>query len=277
MLRSVDLHSSMFCVSVFIPWKFLWNLSFVSSFIWKTSQSESRWSFPVQEHIVCMEHVFVVTGLRQILGCGSVCDSVISTSEPRCSCFLSQLTAAACLAAFVLELCTCQSSNAFPINGGSALFFHGSDVRRLFSIRLKMKIVIFSHLLGFCIQTWFISLVFRPCALYYKFFWNCVCQKRHRSSDSTASGRDRSYSTDSADMLPGRLKEEPWLLEISSTFLQQYVQYLQSMGFILVQVRPQSPARRCVGCVLVSCCFQPCNVPSTLSAPVHPPRWVHTC
>ncbi|XP_036969602.1 KICSTOR complex protein SZT2 isoform X3 [Acanthopagrus latus] len=68
-------------------------------------------------------------------------------------------------------------------------------------------------------------------------------KKRHRSSDSNASGRDRSYSTDSADMLPSRLKEEPWLLEISSTFLQQYVQYLQSMGFILVQVRPQSPAR----------------------------------
>ncbi|XP_074524267.1 KICSTOR complex protein SZT2 isoform X2 [Halichoeres trimaculatus] len=68
-------------------------------------------------------------------------------------------------------------------------------------------------------------------------------KKRHRSSDSTTSGRDRSYSTDSGDMLPSRLKEEPWLLEISSTFLQQYVQYLQSMGFILVQVRPQSPAR----------------------------------
>ncbi|XP_053717013.1 KICSTOR complex protein SZT2 isoform X1 [Synchiropus splendidus] len=68
-------------------------------------------------------------------------------------------------------------------------------------------------------------------------------KKRHRSNDSTASGRDRSYSTDSADMLPSRLKEEPWLLDISSTFLQQYVQYLQSMGFILVQVRPQSPAR----------------------------------
>ncbi|XP_061894627.1 KICSTOR complex protein SZT2-like isoform X3 [Entelurus aequoreus] len=68
-------------------------------------------------------------------------------------------------------------------------------------------------------------------------------KKRHRSSDSTASGRDRSYSADSADMLPGRLKQEPWLLDISSTFLQQYVQYLQSMGFILVQVRPQSPAR----------------------------------
>ncbi|KAK5869415.1 hypothetical protein PBY51_024133 [Eleginops maclovinus] len=68
-------------------------------------------------------------------------------------------------------------------------------------------------------------------------------KKRHRSNDSTASGRDRSYSTDSADMLPSRLKEEAWLQEISSTFLQQYVQYLQSMGFILVQVRPQSPAR----------------------------------
>ncbi|XP_051562300.1 KICSTOR complex protein SZT2-like isoform X5 [Myxocyprinus asiaticus] len=68
-------------------------------------------------------------------------------------------------------------------------------------------------------------------------------KKRHRSSDSTTSGRDRSYSTDSADMLPSRLKDESWLQDISSTFLQQYVQYLQSMGFILVQVRPQSPAR----------------------------------
>ncbi|XP_041705364.2 KICSTOR complex protein SZT2-like isoform X2 [Coregonus clupeaformis] len=68
-------------------------------------------------------------------------------------------------------------------------------------------------------------------------------KKRHCSSDSTASGRDRSYSTDSADMLPSRLREEPWLQDISNTFLQQYVQYLQSMGFILVQVRPQSPGR----------------------------------
>ncbi|KAJ8418574.1 hypothetical protein AAFF_G00000730 [Aldrovandia affinis] len=68
-------------------------------------------------------------------------------------------------------------------------------------------------------------------------------KKRHRSNDSNASGRDRSYSTDSADMLPSRLREEPWLQDISNTFLQQYVQYLQSMGFILVQVRPQSPAR----------------------------------
>ncbi|KAM6963146.1 KICSTOR complex protein SZT2 [Aplochiton taeniatus] len=68
-------------------------------------------------------------------------------------------------------------------------------------------------------------------------------KKRHRSSDSTASGRDRSYSSDSADLLPGRVKEESWLQDISSAFLQQYVQYLQSMGFILVQVRPQSPTR----------------------------------
>ncbi|KAK0136089.1 KICSTOR complex protein SZT2 [Merluccius polli] len=68
-------------------------------------------------------------------------------------------------------------------------------------------------------------------------------QKRHCSSDSVASGRDRSYSTDSADMMPNRLKEESWLLELSNTFLQQYIQYLQSTGFILVQVRPHSPAR----------------------------------
>uniref|UniRef100_A0A3B3D587 SZT2 subunit of KICSTOR complex n=1 Tax=Oryzias melastigma TaxID=30732 RepID=A0A3B3D587_ORYME len=75
---------------------------------------------------------------------------------------------------------------------------------------------------------------------------NGVRSKRHRSNDSTASGRDRSYSTDSAEMLPNRLKEEPWLMDISNSFLQQYVQYLQSMGFILVQVRPHSPARRSV-------------------------------
>lgn len=171
----------------------------------------------------------------------------------------------------------------FSINGGLIWIIlpqQGSDVWLLFFMRLQMKIVIFSHLLEFCIQTWLLSFlwyVFRRCALYYKFFWNCVCQKRHRSSDSTASGRDRSYSTDSADMLPGRLKEEPWLLEISSTFLQQYVQYLQSMGFILVQVRPQSPARRCVECVLFNCCFQPSNVPSTtLSAAVYHPGSVQT-
>ncbi|XP_061680638.1 KICSTOR complex protein SZT2 isoform X2 [Syngnathoides biaculeatus] len=68
-------------------------------------------------------------------------------------------------------------------------------------------------------------------------------KKRHRSNDSTASGRDRSHSGDSGDALPVRLKEEHWVLDISGAFLQQYVQYLQSLGFILVQVRPQSPAR----------------------------------
>lgn len=68
-----------------------------------------------------------------------------------------------------------------------------------------------------------------------------VSQKRHRSSDSAASGRDRSYSTDSAELLPVRCKEEQ---DICSAFMQQYVQYLQSLGFILVQVRPPSPARR---------------------------------
>ncbi|CAM5172553.1 unnamed protein product [Natator depressus] len=68
-------------------------------------------------------------------------------------------------------------------------------------------------------------------------------KKRHRSSDSTASGRDRSHSCDSAEVLPCKLKEEPWLQEMCNAFLQQYIQYLQSMGFILVQVRPSSPAR----------------------------------
>ncbi|XP_053101403.1 KICSTOR complex protein SZT2 isoform X3 [Hemicordylus capensis] len=67
--------------------------------------------------------------------------------------------------------------------------------------------------------------------------------KRHRSNDSTASSRDRSHSCDSAEGLPCRTKDDGWLLELCHTFLQQYIQYLQSMGFILVQVRPASPTR----------------------------------
>ncbi|KAM6327697.1 KICSTOR complex protein SZT2 isoform 7-T7 [Podargus strigoides] len=69
-------------------------------------------------------------------------------------------------------------------------------------------------------------------------------KKRHRSNDSTASGRDRSHSCDSTEALPCKVKEEPWLQEMCNAFLQQYIQYLQSMGFILVQVRPPSPTTR---------------------------------
>nr|DBA17764.1 TPA: hypothetical protein GDO54_016088 [Pyxicephalus adspersus] len=68
-------------------------------------------------------------------------------------------------------------------------------------------------------------------------------KKRHRSNDSGTSGRDRSHSCDSADMPPTKAKDEPWLLELCTAFMQQYIQYLQSTGFILVQLRPASPAR----------------------------------
>ncbi|XP_030063288.1 KICSTOR complex protein SZT2 isoform X2 [Microcaecilia unicolor] len=68
-------------------------------------------------------------------------------------------------------------------------------------------------------------------------------KKRHRSNDSAASGRDRSHSCDSLEMILCKLKEEPWLQEMCNTFMQHYIQYLQSMGFILVQVRPPSPTR----------------------------------
>ncbi|KAM9324637.1 KICSTOR complex protein SZT2 [Gastrophryne carolinensis] len=68
-------------------------------------------------------------------------------------------------------------------------------------------------------------------------------KKRHRSNDSGTSSRDRSHSCDSADMPPSRVKDEPWLHELCTAFMQQYIQYLQSTGFILVQLRPASPAR----------------------------------
>uniref|UniRef100_A0A8C3F5R6 SZT2 subunit of KICSTOR complex n=1 Tax=Chrysemys picta bellii TaxID=8478 RepID=A0A8C3F5R6_CHRPI len=94
-----------------------------------------------------------------------------------------------------------------------------------------------SRLVHYCATPLLFDPAFRHCP------GSLVFQKRHRSSDSTASGRDRSHSCDSAEVLPCKLKEEPWLQEMCNAFLQQYIQYLQSMGFILVQVRPPSPAR----------------------------------
>ena len=35
--------------------------------------------------------------------------------------------------------------------------------------------------------------------------------------------------------------EEAWHKELRSAYLQQYVQYMQSLRFIVVQSRPQSP------------------------------------
>ncbi|XP_029600116.1 KICSTOR complex protein SZT2 [Salmo trutta] len=100
-----------------------------------------------------------------------------------------------------------------------------------------------SRLVHYCATPLLFDPVFRKQIQEEQIVQTQQVKKRHHSSDSTVSGRDRSYSTDSVDKLPSRLREGPWLQDISNTFLQQYVQYLQSMGFILAQVRPQSPAR----------------------------------
>ncbi|XP_029425360.1 KICSTOR complex protein SZT2 isoform X4 [Nannospalax galili] len=67
-------------------------------------------------------------------------------------------------------------------------------------------------------------------------------QWRHRP-ESGSGGREAPTSCESLDVpLPGA-REEPWLKELSLSFLQQYVQYLQSISFVLVPLRPPSPAR----------------------------------
>ncbi|KAM9384552.1 KICSTOR complex protein SZT2 isoform 2-T2 [Pholidichthys leucotaenia] len=99
-----------------------------------------------------------------------------------------------------------------------------------------------SRLVHYCATPLLFDPVFRK-QIQEELIMQPPAKKRHRSSDSTASGRDRSHSSDSADAPLGRAKEEAWLQDIRSSFLQQYVQYLQSLGFILVQVRPPSPAR----------------------------------
>uniref|UniRef100_A0A8C5Q215 SZT2 subunit of KICSTOR complex n=1 Tax=Leptobrachium leishanense TaxID=445787 RepID=A0A8C5Q215_9ANUR len=68
-------------------------------------------------------------------------------------------------------------------------------------------------------------------------------QLQHRPCDGNPSLPDRSYSCDSAEMPSWKVKDEPWLQELCTAFMQQYIQYLQSTGFILVQLRPASPAR----------------------------------
>uniref|UniRef100_A0A8C6RHF6 SZT2 subunit of KICSTOR complex n=1 Tax=Nannospalax galili TaxID=1026970 RepID=A0A8C6RHF6_NANGA len=61
--------------------------------------------------------------------------------------------------------------------------------------------------------------------------------------NSGSGGREAPTSCESLDVpLPGA-REEPWLKELSLSFLQQYVQYLQSISFVLVPLRPPSPAR----------------------------------
>uniref|UniRef100_A0A8C7BGF6 SZT2 subunit of KICSTOR complex n=1 Tax=Neovison vison TaxID=452646 RepID=A0A8C7BGF6_NEOVI len=67
-------------------------------------------------------------------------------------------------------------------------------------------------------------------------------QRRHRP-ESGAGSREAPTSCESSDAPPPGAREEPWLKELSLAFLQQYVQYLQSMGFVLVPLRPPSPAR----------------------------------
>nr|XP_019606635.1 PREDICTED: protein SZT2 isoform X2 [Rhinolophus sinicus] len=67
-------------------------------------------------------------------------------------------------------------------------------------------------------------------------------QRRHRPESGSGS-REAPASCESLDVPPPGAREEPWLKELSLAFLQQYVQYLQSMGFALVPLRPPSPAR----------------------------------
>ncbi|XP_036088709.1 KICSTOR complex protein SZT2 isoform X2 [Rousettus aegyptiacus] len=67
-------------------------------------------------------------------------------------------------------------------------------------------------------------------------------QRRHRPESGSGS-REAPASCESLDVPPPGAREEPWLKELSLAFLQQYVQYLQSMGFVLVPLRPPSPAR----------------------------------
>ncbi|XP_060062042.1 KICSTOR complex protein SZT2 isoform X2 [Erinaceus europaeus] len=67
-------------------------------------------------------------------------------------------------------------------------------------------------------------------------------QRRHRPESGSGS-REAPGGCESSEVPLPSAREEPWLKELSLAFLQQYVQYLQSVGFVLVPLRPPSPAR----------------------------------
>ncbi|XP_052033126.1 KICSTOR complex protein SZT2 isoform X1 [Apodemus sylvaticus] len=67
--------------------------------------------------------------------------------------------------------------------------------------------------------------------------------QRRLRPESGSGGREVPTSCESLEVPPPGAREEPWLKELSLAFLQQYVQYLQSIGFVLVPLRPPSPAR----------------------------------
>ncbi|GAB1288821.1 KICSTOR complex protein SZT2 [Apodemus speciosus] len=67
--------------------------------------------------------------------------------------------------------------------------------------------------------------------------------QRRLRPESGSGGREGPTSCESLEVPPPGAREEPWLKELSVAFLQQYVQYLQSISFVLVPLRPPSPAR----------------------------------
>ncbi|XP_054994514.1 KICSTOR complex protein SZT2 [Sorex araneus] len=66
---------------------------------------------------------------------------------------------------------------------------------------------------------------------------------QRRRPESASGSREAPGGCEPSDATPPGPREEPWLKELSLAFLQQYVQYLQSVGFVLVPLRPPSPAR----------------------------------
>lgn len=75
-----------------------------------------------------------------------------------------------------------------------------------------------------------------------------LLSKRHDSSqEGKKKDRHSQDCTDSPQQRPASLdspqEEEDWHREIRKKFLQQYMQHLQSLGFVQIQTRPASPKR----------------------------------
>ncbi|XP_021342251.1 protein SZT2-like isoform X1 [Mizuhopecten yessoensis] len=75
-------------------------------------------------------------------------------------------------------------------------------------------------------------------------------RSRHSSGTSVTSMRTKRADSNEGKKRPtitvshlDQLGEEPWHIDLRASFVSEYMQYVQSLGFVLVQMRPATPKR----------------------------------
>lgn len=75
-------------------------------------------------------------------------------------------------------------------------------------------------------------------------------RSRHSSGTSVTSMRTKRADSTEGKKRPAinithqeQIEEEPWHIDLRASFVNEYMQYVQSLGFVLIQMRPATPKR----------------------------------